>query len=148
MSGPGPLPSAASPPGLATARLVGVAGIATVVASGAGLALGIWLGGADADATTRLGVGGAVGSTVGAAVGGDVGGGVGRGVAGGAVGGGVGVGAAVAAWTTIDPCMVGWIEQWYAKVPATPNGIVRLLAPGASWPVSNAFVSDVAVWVV
>src|SRR5207248_11556570 len=107
MSGPGPLPSAASPPGLATARLVGVAGIATVVASGAGLALAIWLGGADADATTRLGVGGAVG----AAVGGDVGGGVGRGVAGGAVGGGVGVGAAVAAWTTIDPCIVGWIEQ-------------------------------------
>ena len=79
-----------------------------------------------------FGVGGAVGSTVGAAVGGDVGGGVGRGVAGGAVGGGVGVGAAVAAWTTIDPCMVGWIEQWYAKVPATPNGIARLLAPGAS----------------
>ena len=40
-SGPGPLPSVASPIGLATARLVGAALIAAVVASGAGLALGV-----------------------------------------------------------------------------------------------------------
>jgi hypothetical protein len=112
-------------------------GVGLTVADGEGLALGDGLG---------TGVGVAVGGAVGATVGGTVGGGVGRGVE----GGGVGVGAAVAAaWTVMVPCIVGWIEQWYANVPAAANEIVLLLAPGAIGPVSNRpEVSDVAVCVV
>lgn len=113
---------------------------------GAGEGSGVGAGEADADGVglgLGAGVGGALGAAVGAAVGGGVGGGVGTGV-GGAVGA-VGTGVGGAPWTVIVPVIVGWIEQWYAYVPALANGTV-LLAPAPIGPVSNAPVSDVAVW--
>ena len=111
---PGPPPRVASPRGLARARIVGDAPIEiALVASVGELGLWLWLGDGDAGAA-GLGLGGTVGGS-GGTVGGVAGGGVGRGVdGGGAVGGGVGVGVggAVADWTTIVPCIVGWMEQW------------------------------------
>jgi hypothetical protein len=44
-------------------------------------------------------------------------------------------------WTTIVPIMLGWIEQWYGKVPLVAN--VTLTVPFAETrPESNAPVSD------
>ena len=45
------------------------------------------------------------------------------------------------------PCIVRWIEQWYANVPATANATVLVPPPAPICPVSNPpGVSDVAVW--
>ena len=137
MSGPGPLPRSGPAPavalGLATATLVGTAiGVPATV----GVGVGVLDGGALA-LGDGLGDGLGLGLAVGGAVGGGVGGSVGRGVD--------GAGVAVGPSTTIVPFIVVWIEQWYAKLPATANDTV--FAPFAAIaPVSNAPVSDVAVW--
>ncbi len=138
MSGPGPLPRSGPAPsaglGLASATPVGTlmavgVGLAVTDGEGLGLALGV-------------GVAVAVGAGVGVGWGGGVGGTVGRGV-------GTGVGGAVVGVvprTTMVPFIVGWIEQWYANVPATANATV-LVPPATICPVSaNAPLSDVAVW--
>src|SRR5205814_9168402 len=66
-----------------------------------------------------------------------------------AVGLGAGVdgpGVGVGPTTVTVPFSVGWIEQWYAYVPATAKDTV-LFPPGAMTPVSNRpWESDVAVW--
>ena len=75
-----------------------------------------------------------------------VGGVVGRGVApgaGGLVGAGVGVGAGASCTVTL-PVICGWIEQWYANVPAVENVTVAEL-PLVIGPVSNDAPSAVAV---
>ena len=117
-------------------------GLARLIRVGAGVARGVGVGEADAEGV-GLALGADVGGAVGTAVGGGVGGAVGTGV-----GGEVGVGGTGVAgpWTTMVPFIDGWIEQWYAYVPASGNGMVLLVAPAAIWPVSNAPVSDVAVW--
>jgi hypothetical protein len=137
MSGPGPLPRSGPAPGaelgLASATLVGrLMAVGPTVGAGLAVTDGEGLGLALSD-----GLGGGVG--VGTGVGGTVGRGVGTGVGGAVVG--------VVPRTTIVPFIVVWIEQWYANVPATANGIVLLLVPGAIGPVSNTPVSDVAVCV-
>jgi len=150
MNVPGPAPRAGPAPaagvGLAAATLDGTAigvpeglvAVGDAVGDGEALALAVGLG-------DGLGVGGAsVGGSVGATVGRGVGAGVGAAV-GAAVGGsGVGVGPS----TTIVPCIVVWIAQWYAYVPAAANGIGALLIPGPRNPVLKPpGASAVAVWV-
>ena len=125
IDGFGPDPTGVAVVGLGLARLIRV---------GAGVGRGVGVG---------LALGAHVEGAVGTAVGGGVGGAVGTGV-----GGEVGVGGTGVAgpWTTMVPFIDGWIEQWYAYVPASANGMVLLVVPAAIWPVSNAPVSDVAVW--
>jgi hypothetical protein len=65
---------------------------------------------------------------------------------------GVGVAVAVALGagtpsTVIVPCIVEWIWQWYAKVPACVNRRWKL-PPGGIVPESNNPSSDVTVWLV
>lgn len=103
------------------------------VGLGEGTALGVTVGLGDGAGTT-------VGGAVGAAVGGGVGGGVGRGVG---VGGGAVRGAAPTTMTV--PFIDGWNVQWYAYVPAVVKVMVFPPSGGIA-PVSNAPVSDVAVW--
>ena len=44
--------------------------------------------------------------------------------------------------------MLGWMLQWYAKVPAVLKDTAELVAPEAIGPVSHAPVSEVDVWVI
>jgi hypothetical protein len=144
MIGPGPLPRSGPGPaatlGLARATPVGtVIGVPVAVgppgvdvAEGDGLGLGDGLGD-----WVGLAVGGVV---VGGSVGGRVGGGVGRGVG---VGDGVGGGGVAVVPTTIVPVMNGWIEQWYAYVPAVEKATVTLVFAGTG--LSNAPLFAVAV---
>ena len=127
IDGFGPDPTGVAVVGLGLARLIRV---------GAGVGRGVGVG---------LALGAHVEGAVGTAVGGGVGGAVGTGV-GGEVGAGVGGTGVAGPWTTMVPFIDGWIEQWYAYVPASANGMVLLVVPAAIWPVSNAPVSDVAVW--
>lgn len=121
------------PPAGALAGLAIATEEGTVIGVSDGRGVGLGEGGA-------LGVTVGLGGAVGAAVGGAVGGGVGRGVG---VGGGAVRGAAPT--TTTVPFIDGWNVQWYAYVPAVVKVMVFPPSGGIA-PVSNAPVSDVAVW--
>jgi hypothetical protein len=49
-------------------------------------------------------------------------------------------------WTVTVPVICGWIEQWYAYVPAFVN-VCENDEPGASWPLSKLLSFAVTVCV-